>query len=175
MGQRNGHWEGGKRNAWREPKWECYDESSVLPWGTETNDDIRRILGVACITDKVREARLRWYWHVQWRDEGDYVKRILKANVVGQRRRGRQRNRWIDIGKYNMEDLQLNVEDAENRTEWRRRTRVADTLPEGSTAWRRERERKLRVRFQWWHWTAISSNFTWFRRLWWRQRLNEWR
>jgi len=37
-----------------------------------------------------------------------------------------------------MEDLQLNVEDAENRAEWRRRTRVADPSPEGSTAWRRE-------------------------------------
>ena len=34
----------------------------------------------------------------------------------------------------NMEDLQLSVEDAENRAEWRRRTRVADPLPEGSTA-----------------------------------------
>jgi len=31
------------------------------------------------------------------------------------------------------------VEDAENRAEWRRRTRVADPSPEGSTAWRRER------------------------------------
>jgi len=40
----------------------------------------------------------------------------------------------------NVEDLQLSVEDAENRAEWRRRTRVADPLPEGSTAWRRERE-----------------------------------
>jgi len=34
----------------------------------------------------------------------------------------------------NMEDLQLSVEDAENRAECRRRTRVADPLPEGSTA-----------------------------------------
>jgi len=33
-----------------------------------------------------------------------------------------------------MEDLQLNVEDAENRAEWRRRTRVADPSPEESTA-----------------------------------------
>jgi len=41
-----------------------------------------------------------------------------------------------------MEDLQLNVEDAENPAESRRRTRVADPLPEGSTAWRRERERE---------------------------------
>ena len=42
--------------------------------------------------------------------------------------------RWINVVKYNMEDLQLNVEDAENRAEWRRRTRVADPLPKGSTA-----------------------------------------
>jgi len=41
---------------------------------------------------------------------------------------------WIDVVKHNMEDLQLNVEDAENRAEWRRRTRVVDPLPEGSTA-----------------------------------------
>ena len=39
------------------------------------SDDIRRILGVACITDKVREARLRWYGHLQRREEDDCVKR----------------------------------------------------------------------------------------------------
>ena len=43
------------------------------------NDDIRRIIGVACITDKVREARLRWYGHIQRREEDDCVKRILEA------------------------------------------------------------------------------------------------
>jgi len=41
------------------------------------NDDIRRILGVACITNKVREARLRWFGHVQRREEEDCVRRIL--------------------------------------------------------------------------------------------------
>ena len=98
------------------------------------NDDIRRVLGVACITDKVRETRLRWYGHIQRREEDDCVKRILEANVGGQRSRGRQRKRWIDVVKHNMEDLQLNVEDAKNWAEWRKRTRVADTSPEGSTA-----------------------------------------
>ena len=90
------------------------------------NDDIRRILGVACITDKVREARLRWYGRIQRREEDDCVKRILEANSGGQRSRGRQRKRWIDVVKHNMEDLQLNVEDVKNRAEWRKRTRVAD-------------------------------------------------
>jgi len=98
------------------------------------NNDICRILGVACITDKVREARLRWYGHIQRREEDECVKRILEANVDGQRSRGIQRRRWIDVVNYNMEDLQLNVEDAKNRAEWRRRTRVADPSAEGSTA-----------------------------------------
>ena len=57
-----------------------------------------------------------------------------KANVGGQRSRGRQRKSWIDVVKHNMEDLQLNVEEAKNRAEWRKRTRVADPSPEGSTA-----------------------------------------
>ena len=106
----------------------------VIQRDRKRNDDIRRILGVSCVTDKVREARLRWYGHVQRREEDDCVKRILEANVGGQQSRGRQRKRWIDVVKYNMEDLQLNMEDAEHRAEWRRRTRVADPLPEGSTA-----------------------------------------
>jgi len=98
------------------------------------NDDIRRILGVACITDKadkVREARLRWFGHVQRREEEDCVRRILEADVHGKRSRGRQRKRWIDVVKYNMEDLRLDLMDVENRAEWRRRTRVADPSPEG--------------------------------------------
>jgi len=45
--------------------------------------------------------------------------------------RGRQRKRWIDVMKYNMEDLRLDLMDVENRAEWRRRTRVADPSPEG--------------------------------------------
>jgi len=37
--------------------------------------------------------------------------------------------RWIDVVKYNMEDLRLDLVDVENRAEWRRRTRVADPSP----------------------------------------------
>jgi len=83
------------------------------------NDDIRRILGVACITDKVREARLRCFGHVQCREEEDCVRRILEADVRGQWSRERQRKRWIDVMKYNMEDLRVDLTDVENRTEWR--------------------------------------------------------
>ena len=88
------------------------------------------------------DVEMRWYGHVQRREEDDCVKRILEAIVGGQRSRGKQWKRWIDVVTHNMEDLLLNVENAERRAEWRRRTRVADPSPEGSTAWRGERERE---------------------------------
>ena len=72
--------------------------------------------------EKTEMRMLRWILGLTLRDVG------------GQRSRGRQRKRWIDVVKHNMEDLQLNVEDAKNRVEWRKRTRVADPSPEGSTA-----------------------------------------
>jgi len=67
------------------------------------NDDIHRILGIACITDKVQEARLRWFGLVQRQEEEDCVRRILEAEVRGQRSRERRRKRWIDVVKYNTE------------------------------------------------------------------------
>jgi len=54
------------------------------------------VIGVACITDKIRGARMRWYGHVQWRDGDHCIKRILETEVHGHRRRGRQRKRWIN-------------------------------------------------------------------------------
>jgi len=88
--------------AWtmRRREEECLErtEMRMLQWilgltlrDRKRNDDIRHVRGVACITDKVREARLRWYRHVQWREEDDCVKRILEANVGGQRSRGGQK------------------------------------------------------------------------------------
>jgi len=105
---------------------ECLEriEMRMLRWilgltlrDKKRNDDIRRILGVVCITDKVREARLRWFGHVQRREEEDCVRIILEADVHGQRSRGRQRKRRIDVVRYNMEDLRLDLMDVENRAE----------------------------------------------------------
>ena len=139
--------------------------STPLPWSYPEGQEIRRIIRVACITDKVREARLRWYGHIQRREEDDCVKRILEADVHGQRSRGRQRKRWTDVIKYNMEDLWLTVEDTGNRAEWRRRTHVADPLPEGFTAWRRERESSTPLPnhtclYWWWRHVYVNSLFT---------------
>jgi len=38
------------------------------------NDDIRHAGGVSCITDKIHDSRLRWYGHVQRREDDHCVK-----------------------------------------------------------------------------------------------------
>jgi len=63
--------------------------------------------------DKVREAKLRWYGH----EDDDCAKRMLEADVYGQRSRGRQRKRWIDIVKYDLEKLRLTAVDVDDRDE----------------------------------------------------------
>src|SRR6218665_437688 len=55
------------------------------------NEDIREVLGVACITDKEREARMRWYGHVMRMEDGCCIKRIMNEEVYGRRSRGRQK------------------------------------------------------------------------------------
>jgi len=50
------------------------------------NDDIHRNVAVACVMDKVRKTRLRWYGDVQWREDDDCAKQVLEADVYGQQR-----------------------------------------------------------------------------------------
>jgi len=54
------------------------------------------MLEVACIIDKIREARLRWYGHVMRTADESSIKRIVTAEVNGRRCRGRQKKRWGD-------------------------------------------------------------------------------
>src|SRR6218665_3591842 len=44
----------------------------------QRNENIRKKIGVACITDKIREARLRWYGHVE-RSGDNNIRRIMKS------------------------------------------------------------------------------------------------
>ncbi|KAD4586681.1 hypothetical protein E3N88_24282 [Mikania micrantha] len=55
------------------------------------NEVIRERLGVACISDKVREGRLRWFGNVKRRDLTAPVRRVENLTVVGKRYRGRPR------------------------------------------------------------------------------------
>ena len=57
------------------------------------NETVRNRLNVGKLSDKLRESRLRWYGHVQRREEAYVGKRVMSL-TVGRRRRGRPRRRW---------------------------------------------------------------------------------
>ncbi|MCJ8736382.1 hypothetical protein PDJAM_G00257730 [Pangasius djambal] len=55
------------------------------------NEYIRATAHVGRLGDKVREARLRWFGHVQRREREYIGRRMLDMELPGRRRRGSQR------------------------------------------------------------------------------------
>ena len=83
-------------------------------------------LKVGGLSQKLKESRLRWYGHVE-RREDDYVrKRVLRMEVPGRRKRGRPRRRWMDNIKADMLERGLQREDPQERAVWRLKIRCGD-------------------------------------------------
>ena len=57
--------------------------------------------------------------HVKRRDEGHVLRRMLDAPAPGKRRIGRQKTRWKDSSKRDVEGVWLNEEDTLDRTKWK--------------------------------------------------------
>ena len=91
-----------------------------------TNEEIRSSAGVVSIKEKLREARLRWYGHVRRRDKHEWINRAWAEPVQGKRSRGRQRLRWQDVVRRDMERKGVDEEQITDRPTWRRKIRAAD-------------------------------------------------
>ena len=98
----------------------------VSLWERCTNEEIRKSAGVTCISEKLRDARLRWFGHVWRREDQSPIQRARKVPVRGRRSVGRQRLRWRDIVRKDMERRGVQEHDAGERSRWRRMTRAAD-------------------------------------------------
>ncbi|MCJ8741831.1 hypothetical protein PDJAM_G00075300 [Pangasius djambal] len=83
------------------------------------NEYIRGTAHVGCLGDKVREARLRWFGHVQ-RRESEYIdRRMLDMELPGSMQRGRPKRRYMELINEDMKLVGASVEDAEDRDRWR--------------------------------------------------------
>ena len=86
------------------------------------NETIRKRLGVECVTEVVRRGRLRWFGHVERKDEIDWVRKCRTMEIDGKRPRGRPKITWMEVATKDLTRLKLRPADAQDRTLWRRIT-----------------------------------------------------
>ena len=51
---------------------------------------------MAQASKKIAERRLNWYGHVMTRDGEHILRKVLRADIPGKRKRGRPKTRWKD-------------------------------------------------------------------------------
>ena len=95
-------------------------------WDLVPNASIRSSLGVATITEKLREGRLRWLGHVHRRQPLEPVRRVESISVDGVRGRGRPKKKWDDCLSCDMKVLDITVDMTADRKMWRQRTKVVE-------------------------------------------------
>ena len=83
------------------------------------NEHIRSTLKVQRLGMKMREGRLKWYEHVMRRDQEYVGKKMMEMELLGKRKRGRPKRRFLDVVKEDMEEVGAKETDVENRKMWR--------------------------------------------------------
>lgn len=92
------------------------------------NEYIRGSMKVGKASEKIHEARLRWYGHVMRREDEYVGKKLMKMKPQGRRKRGRPKRRWIDGVKNGMEARGLTDEMTQRRALWRTQIRSSDPM-----------------------------------------------
>ena len=90
------------------------------------NQKFREKLGVAPISAKMLENRLRWFGHVQRKTFDAPVRRIETIIVEGKKDRGRPRRTWEDQIKIDLHELHLSKDLTRDMVSWRRLIHVLD-------------------------------------------------
>ena len=90
------------------------------------NDHIRGTAKVGKFGDRAREARLRWFGHVQRRNDEYVGRKVLEMALPGRRRRGRPKRRFMDAVREDMSMVGVVEDDAQDRARWKRLIRCGD-------------------------------------------------
>ncbi len=90
---------------------------------TDAIFELLRWLGIAhdCVSDVVRRGRLRWFGHVERKEQEDWVSACRIMNVQSARARGRGRGRkcWQDCVNADMKEFGLTRDMTKDRAAWR--------------------------------------------------------
>ena len=93
------------------------------------NEDIRIKIGVACIEEKMRENRRRWFGHVRRRLTDAPVRRVERINL-GKVKRAQERSKktWMEVLRQDIEAKGLSEGILLDRNEWRKLIHVPDPV-----------------------------------------------
>ena len=68
---------------------------------------------------EMQRKRLRWFGHVERRDDQCWLRRVQNLPVAGSRGRGRPQKRWMDVIEVDLRSLHINRRLAQDRNRWR--------------------------------------------------------
>jgi len=85
----------------------------------KTSEELRERLDVVSVSKRVRQNRLRWFGHVERKDEDDWISACRDLSVAGEKRRGRRRTTWKECVADDMRKMELRREDAQDRVLWK--------------------------------------------------------
>ena len=92
-----------------------------------TNVVIKERVGVAPLEDKLRETRLRWFWHVMRKSASAPVRMCEEIDLVQYKRgRGRPKMSWNAVIRSDMKYLGLTKDMTYDRNVWRFRIKIVD-------------------------------------------------
>ena len=67
------------------------------------------------------ERRLNWYGHVMWRDGEHILRKVLRADIPGKRKKGRPKTRWKDACQRDLKSTGLRAGEETDRAMSRRK------------------------------------------------------
>ena len=85
------------------------------------NEHIRGTTRVAQASKKSTERRLIWYGHVMRRDGEHIIRKVLRADIPGKRKRGRPKTRWKDACQRDLKNTGLRTGEETDMATWRRK------------------------------------------------------
>ena len=83
------------------------------------SDELLNRLGIECVENKIQRGRLRWFGHVERKEENNWVKKCTRMNVIGVVNRGAPRKTWRSCVKRDMKAMGIKEEMAQDRCAWR--------------------------------------------------------
>ena len=123
---RVGHIQQMERAEMRMIRWMC----GVSLADRLSSEELRRRVGVEGIGTLLRRHRLRWFGHVERKEDTNWVKRCTNLTVGGPTPIGRPRKTWQSSVSDDMRLLGVNARDAMDRAKWRRAIARKQANPE---------------------------------------------